>query len=228
MYVRVVDGEVVERTLPRTGYLSDGQPVSNYHQLSPATLSAEGWVKVQETNEPDFDLETQYTSWDLEIQGGQVVQVYTVHELPPPPAPEEEELVREAITVAVRADVSAKVSAGQFDTELLPFIGALFLVLDLNGVAVKAKEIYRWNRNLVEVLQDHTTQPDWAPEVTPALFKLYFDPAEGPAPWIQPTGGHDAYNIGDKVLYNDVVYTSKINGNTTVPGSDDRWWEVVL
>lgn len=48
--------------------------------------------------------------------------------------------------------------------------------------------------------------------------------------WHQPAGAHDAHKIGDKVHYpgaEDPVYMSKIDGNTTVPGSDERWWELV-
>lgn len=44
--------------------------------------------------------------------------------------------------------------------------------------------------------------------------------------WVPPTGAHDAPNIGDKRRYEGVIYRSKIDGNTTVPGSDTRWWEV--
>ena len=36
--------------------------------------------------------------------------------------------------------------------------------------------------------------------------------------WVQPTGGHDAYKIGDKVTFNGQRYTSKINGNVWQPG----------
>lgn len=45
--------------------------------------------------------------------------------------------------------------------------------------------------------------------------------------WVQPSGAHDAYDEGDKVTHNGKRYISKINGNTTEPGSDPRWWEEV-
>ena len=38
----------------------------------------------------------------------------------------------------------------------------------------------------------------------------------------------DSYNTGDIVHYptkEDQLYKSLIDGNTTVPGSDERWWE---
>ncbi len=79
---------------------------------------------------------------------------------------------------------------------------------------------------LYSVIQPHTPQADWKPKSTPALYKKV-SLEEWPE-WRQPTGAHDAYNIGDKVTYNGQKYKSKIDGNTTVPGSDERFWEKVL
>ena len=43
--------------------------------------------------------------------------------------------------------------------------------------------------------------------------------------WVMPTGAHDAPNIGDHRWHEWQVWRSLIDGNTTEPGSDDRWWE---
>jgi hypothetical protein len=43
--------------------------------------------------------------------------------------------------------------------------------------------------------------------------------------WQPPTGAHDAPNIGDHRWWEGQVWRSLINGNTTEPGSDPRWWE---
>jgi hypothetical protein len=61
--------------------------------------------------------------------------------------------------------------------------------------------------------------------------------AEGFPAWVQPTGAHDAYAIGDKVQHPRPqssgaawVFESKIAANTTEPGTDgtfDRWWTPV-
>lgn len=53
-------------------------------------------------------------------------------------------------------------------------------------------------------------------------------PIDGSVPeWQQPTGAGDAYAIGTVVKYNGVRYESLIPANTTTPGSDDRWWELL-
>ena len=78
----------------------------------------------------------------------------------------------------------------------------------------------------------------WSPEAYPAGWKLVEESTESEdeteetpideyPEWVQPTGAHDAYNIGDHVTYQGEHYISNINGNTTVPGSDERWWTKV-
>jgi hypothetical protein len=52
-------------------------------------------------------------------------------------------------------------------------------------------------------------------------------PANEYPQWVQPTGGHDAYKIGDKVTFNGQRYTSKINGNVWSPTGYPAGWQVV-
>jgi len=49
--------------------------------------------------------------------------------------------------------------------------------------------------------------------------------AAGVEPWAAPTGAHDAPNTGDHRWHDGIVWRSLIDGNTTEPGSDPRWWE---
>lgn len=46
--------------------------------------------------------------------------------------------------------------------------------------------------------------------------------------WKAPSGAHDAYNQGDRVIYNGIVYKSKINGNVWNPEQYPDFWEVVV
>lgn len=50
--------------------------------------------------------------------------------------------------------------------------------------------------------------------------------ALGVAPWVAPTGAHDAPNIGDHRLHDGVVWRSTIDGNTVEPGTHPGfdWW----
>lgn len=55
------------------------------------------------------------------------------------------------------------------------------------------------------------------------------EPQEGSgAPdWVQPTGAHDAYNLGDLVSFQGVVYQSTIDGNVWSPADYPQGWEQV-
>ena len=100
------------------------------------------------------------------------------------------------------------------------------------GRAYAVGEILSYGTNsvgdpqLYKVVQAHTSQEDWTPDSVPALYDAFGLDDEGYPVWSQPTGAHDAYNTGDIVSYNGTLYQSLIDGNTTVPGSDPRWWEI--
>lgn len=44
--------------------------------------------------------------------------------------------------------------------------------------------------------------------------------------WVQPTGGHDAYNVGAKVTFQGARYISLINGNVWSPAAYPQGWQV--
>lgn len=78
---------------------------------------------------------------------------------------------------------------------------------------------------LYKVVQAHTSQDDWTPDVTPALFDAFGLDESGYPVWSQPTGAHDAYNTGDIVNYNGTLYKSLIDGNVWDPISYPQGWE---
>lgn len=43
--------------------------------------------------------------------------------------------------------------------------------------------------------------------------------------WVQPTGAHDSYSLGDIVSYNGKLYKSKMDGNAFVPTETAAWDE---
>lgn len=105
-----------------------------------------------------------------------------------------------------------------------------------NNTAYKMDEMVTFGENevgdpqLYRCVQAHTSQADWTPDVTPALWS-----AIGLAPdmipvWSQPTGSHDAYNTGDRVHYptkDDPVYESLIDGNVYSPEAYPQGWVIV-
>lgn len=122
----------------------------------------------------------------------------------------------------------AKQQAAALSDEEAAQVGALFPEWTA-GVAYTAGErISDEAGNLYRVVQDHTSQADWPMDATPALYTPLGVTAEEPdaiPEWRQPTGAHDAYNTGDRVLYQGKVYESTMDGNVWAPGVTG-WIEV--
>jgi hypothetical protein len=100
------------------------------------------------------------------------------------------------------------------------------------GVAYKADELLVYGENnvgdpqLYRVVQAHTSQEDWKPDVTASLYTPIGLNDAGYPIWSKPTGAHDAYNIGDIVEYNETLYKSLIDGNIYSPDEYPAGWEV--
>lgn len=69
-----------------------------------------------------------------------------------------------------------------------------------------------------------TSQPDWTPDVAKSLFVEVLPPGTI-GEWKQPTGAHDAYKIGDRVIFDGWVWCSIINANTWSPSAYPQGWE---
>ena len=84
-------------------------------------------------------------------------------------------------------------------------------------------ERLQYNGVLYRVVQAHTSQADWTPDITPALF-VVVSLDEWPE-FVQPTGVHDAYNKGDKVTFNSKHYISLIDANVYSPAAYPAGWQ---
>lgn len=84
-----------------------------------------------------------------------------------------------------------------------------------SGIVVATGDRYRYDGKLYKCLQAHLTQDDWAPPDAPALWAAV-SVDEYPE-WVQPTGAHDAYNIGDKCTYQGKRYICTVDGNAYAP-----------
>lgn len=94
-------------------------------------------------------------------------------------------------------------------------------------VGYTADERIRYGGKLYRCVQAHTSQADWTPPSTPALWTEVAKPGEIPV-WRQPTGAQDAYNKGDKVHYPDAsgdIYVSTIDGNVWSPADYPQGWQ---
>lgn len=97
----------------------------------------------------------------------------------------------------------------------------------------KTGEMFTYGTNtagdpqLYRVVQDHISSALWLPIQSPALYTPIGLTDSGYPIWSQPTGAHDAYNAGDIVDYNGVLYKSLIDGNAYSPETYPAGWEIV-
>ena len=100
------------------------------------------------------------------------------------------------------------------------------------GRAYTTDEMFTYGINdvgdpqLYRVVQAHTSQSDWTPDATPALYTPIGLNEEGYPVWSKPTGAHDAYAKGDKVTHSSKKWTSDVDANVWEPGVYG-WTEVV-
>ena len=85
---------------------------------------------------------------------------------------------------------------------------------------------------LYKVLQAHTSQAGWEPDIAPSLFAktLIVKDEEGEQvdipEWVQPDSTNP-YMIGDKVIFGGKVYQSVIDNNVWSPTDYPQGWEEV-
>ena len=116
---------------------------------------------------------------------------------------------------AIRASISG-LAEGASDEKIIDNKAA-FPLWNGGGVKYTAGMILRHTDGKVyRVIQPHTSQPDWPPDMAPALFReISLD--EYPE-WVQPMGAHDAYNKDDKCSHTGKHWISDVDGNIWEPG----------
>lgn len=121
-----------------------------------------------------------------------------------------------------------KASANLSDEDALEAV-ELFKVWATN-TAYSADERIRYGDKLYRCVQAHTSQADWTPDVTPALWTEVALPGEIEV-WKQPTGAQDAYQKGNRVWYPDKnghIYESIYDGqNSWSPDAYPQGWLLI-
>lgn len=81
---------------------------------------------------------------------------------------------------------------------------------------------------LYKILQAHTSQSDWMPDVAPSLFAKVLAGQEGTdiGEWEQPDSTNP-YMKGDKVTYNGKTYESVIDNNVWSPDTYPAGWKEI-
>ena len=127
--------------------------------------------------------------------------------------------------------------------KLRPYIEKAAISLD-DSDALEAKELYpnwsgdgvayetgtrvRYENVLYKVLQPHTSQAAWTPIAAPSLFAEVLIPNPDVIPeWKQPDSTN-AYQIGDKVMFEGKTYESLIANNIWSPRDYPAGWREII
>lgn len=96
------------------------------------------------------------------------------------------------------------------------------------GVTYEVGRYLQYKSVLYKVLQPHTSQETWTPDVASSVYaKVLIDPTGETIPeWEQPDSTN-AYMTGDKVRFEGVVYESTMDNNIWSPTAYPAAWKVI-
>lgn len=96
------------------------------------------------------------------------------------------------------------------------------------GIAYEVGRYLLYKNVLYKVLQAHTSQESWTPDVTASLYaKVLIDPTgETILDWEQPNSTNP-YMKGDKVRFEGKIYESLIDNNVWSPTAYPAGWKVI-
>ena len=151
--------------------------------------------------------------------------IYFTQPVTPPMEPEPQtEPEMEAVLEAVKKLLSTE-TAELSDEDALA-VASLFPTWSSKiGEMVNAGERLWYDKKLYKVLQPHTVQEDWTPDVSASLF-VEISIEEWPD-YVQPTGTQDAYNTGDRVTFSEHRYICKMDNCVWSPADYPAAWELV-
>lgn len=114
--------------------------------------------------------------------------------------------------------------------ELVTFIAskdaAKFPPLPAVGEWCEGNKVYAYGDDKAKCLEGHNRM-HYAIEDTPALWLIIPTISAGYPVWVQPTGVHDAYQLGDRVSFNGKNYESLINANVWSPSAYPAGWKEI-
>lgn len=127
------------------------------------------------------------------------------------------------------AKATLNISKATLSDEQIVATSTLWPEWSADSVSYSVDDIVRYGTKLYRCEQAHASQASWTPDAAPSLWSSIDMADDGVEVWTQPTGAHNAYNIGDKVHYptkDDPVYVSTINGNVWSPDAYPQGWQL--
>lgn len=135
-------------------------------------------------------------------------------------------LAAEAAAVSLAESLDTQIDASQLKALLLSAVEALpeseqaelptFFPAWRPGAAYAVSNKLQFASQLYRVIQPHTSQMDWTPDVAVSLFAA-IQPPGVIAEWVQPDSTNP-YQTGDQVTHNGQTWTSTADNNVWAPG----------
>lgn len=95
------------------------------------------------------------------------------------------------------------------------------------GILYKVGTYVNYKGVLYKTLTEHTSQSDWTPDISSSLFAVVLTNPDGtPNEWVQPDSTN-GYMIGDKVIFERLIYESIIDNNIWSPSAYPNGWKLV-
>ena len=216
MHAYVTDGTIqAVGRLPRSARrLDTGQWILGLHDASVNLQQACGWYEVMDTDRPD-DSPTTTHDRTVELVDGVPTVVWTER-----PLTDEELFQRELFQAPdTLTTVAARLNPAEPQLWVQP-TGAHDAYLPGAIVLDEAGDRWRNDLGVANVWPLDNLHAKWT--------NLDADEPDGPQPWVQPEGAHDAYQTGDRVTFEGAVYESLIDANTWSPTEYPQGWTEVV
>ena len=131
--------------------------------------------------------------------------------------------------VATFARMQLPAMAATMADEQAISVSTLWPEWSADSVSYKVDDVVQHADHLWRCEQAHTSQESWTPDAAPSLWSQIDIAGDGVDVWTQPTGAHNAYNVGDRVHYptaSDPIYVSTIDGNVWSPDAYPQGWQL--
>ena len=180
-------------------------------------------------SKPGYDVETQDAVFVDYLDTGMYIRaMYEIVEIEPT---EEEQIIEQTNKAMELLNINFNSLLPNLSDEQALQVPLMFPKWQANKEHVAGDRVL-YLGVLYKVLQAHTSQAGWEPDITPSLFakNLIIKDDSGEQvdipEWVQPDSTNP-YMIGDKVKFEGKVYQSLIDNNVWSPSDYPQGWEEV-
>ena len=226
MYGKIENGTLIEA--PINLELEDGTIIENFNK-SIKLMTEHGFKPVIDTK-PGYNVATEYCNFICYRDTGRYIRCeWEVVDIEFTEAEIQNKEAQKAMEM-LNMDFQAQVQTLPDEQALtVPTVFPLWAV----GVSYQVDFKVRYNEVLYKVIQAHTSQEEWHPDVAVSLFTKVIvgevDPGTGEQvvlDWVQPDSTNP-YMKGDRVIFEGVVYESTVDNNIWAPNAYPQGWSVV-